>query len=67
MYVRRVIPEDAIPSVDDPTFRATYDGAADDRVVVYEPADGPARAYPLRYLHYHEIVNDVADRPIAVT
>ncbi len=67
MNVRRVIPQDAIPSVDDPAFGETYDGPADDRVVVYEPADGPPRAYPLRYLHYHEIVNDVADRPVAVT
>jgi hypothetical protein len=67
MHVRQVVPRDAIPSVDDPTFGPDYDGAADDRVVVYDPDGGPARAYPLRYLNYHEIVNDVADRPIAVT
>jgi len=36
--VGRVIPEDAVPSVDDPTFGTTYDGAADDRVVVSIPS-----------------------------
>jgi len=65
--VRNVIPRDAIPSVDDPTFGPAFDRAADDRVLVYDPGDEPARAYPLRYLNYHEIVNDAADRPIAVT
>ena len=103
MDVRQVIPRDAIPSVDDPTFTETYDGDPEDRVIVYEPSpaggptgehadersDRPAegstegsagddedghgadptrpRAYPLRYLNYHEIVNDRVDRPLAVT
>ncbi len=36
--------------------------------MTYAPADGPARAYPIRYLMWHEIVNDVVDGvPIAVT
>jgi hypothetical protein len=65
--VRQVIPRDAIPSVDDPTFGTSYFGAPDDRVIVYDPDDGPPRAYPTRILDYHEIVNDEADRPIAVT
>lgn len=70
--VRQVIPRDAIPSVDDPQFVTNYDGSddglsADDEVIVVE-RDGDARAYPVRYLHYHEIVNDtVSDQPIAVT
>jgi hypothetical protein len=67
MNVRQVIPKDAIPSVDDPVFGTAYDGDDTDRVVVYEPADGPPRAYPLRHLNHHEIVNDAADHPIAVT
>jgi len=67
MDVRQVVPRDAIPSVDDPEFRPGYDGDPTDRVLVYNPEAGPPRAYPLRYLNYHEIVNDVADRPIAVT
>lgn len=67
MHVRQVIPRDAIPSVDDPAFGPGYDGDATDQVLVHDPDDGPPRAYPLRFLNYHEIVNDVADRPIAVT
>ena len=54
MNVRQVVPRDAIPGVDDPIFRRDY--------------DGPAHAYPLRYLRCHGVVNDrVAGRPVAVT
>jgi len=61
-----VLERDAIPSVDDPTFGTGYDGDPDDTVVVIE-AD-PPRAYPLRYLDFHEVVNDTVDgRPVAVT
>jgi hypothetical protein len=67
MNVRQVIPPDAIPSVDDPTFEAAYAGDPNDRVVVVESPAEP-RAYPLRYLHYHEIVNDVVNGdPVAIT
>jgi hypothetical protein len=72
MNIRQVIPPDAIPSVDDPIFEAShagdaYAGEPNDRAVVVEsPAE--IRAYPLRYLHYHEIVNDVLDGdPVAIT
>jgi hypothetical protein len=67
--VRQVIPRDAIPSVDDPEFRETYEGNPDEVIAI----DGePPRAYPTRYLNYHEIVNDRVERegderPIAVT
>lgn len=66
MDVRDILPRDAIPSIDDPTFAREYIGDEDDEVIV---VDGdPPRAYPLRILHYHEIVNDTVDgRPIAVT
>ncbi|WP_266080415.1 DUF3179 domain-containing protein [Haladaptatus caseinilyticus] len=68
MNVRQVIPRDAIPSVNGPEFGSAYDGNPDDRVVVFEPESGPVRAYPVRYLHYHEIVNDEPNgQPIAVT
>ncbi|WP_458187639.1 DUF3179 domain-containing protein [Haladaptatus sp. NG-WS-4] len=67
MNVRQVVPRDAIPSVDDPEFGERYEGDPDDLVVVFEPEDRSARAYPIRYLHYHEIVNDEVDGPIAVT
>jgi hypothetical protein len=68
MRIRQVIPKDAIPSVDDPAFRDAnaYDGEPDDDVIV---VDGdPSRAYPLRYLDFHEVVNAERDgHPIAVT
>ncbi|MFC4358799.1 DUF3179 domain-containing protein [Halobium salinum] len=82
MNVQQVLPRDAIPSVDDPSFVTDYDGRADDEVIVVDVVDAAvaddtadaadggevARAYPVRYLHYHEIVNDrVGDVPVAVT
>jgi hypothetical protein len=64
-------PRDGIPAILDPTFvKAAEEIRLDDRepVMTYDPGDGPARAYPIRYLMWHEIVNDVvADLPIAVT
>ncbi|QAU11915.1 DUF3179 domain-containing protein [Halorubrum sp. BOL3-1] len=60
MNVRRVLPRDAIPSVDDPRFSETYGGSGDDEVISVGFAD-PPRAYPVRYLQFHEIVNDVVD------
>ncbi|WP_254862327.1 DUF3179 domain-containing (seleno)protein [Halovivax gelatinilyticus] len=59
MNVRQVIPKDAIPSIDDPTFEATYPWDETDRAIVVESE--PARAYPLRILDYHEIANDRLD------
>lgn len=66
MNVQTVLPKDAIPSIDDPTFGSTYFGDLDDEVIV---VDGdPPRACPIRILSYHEIVNDAVDgKPIAVT
>ncbi|WP_255194448.1 DUF3179 domain-containing protein [Natronobeatus ordinarius] len=66
MNVRQVIPRDAIPSIDEPEFARTYAGAADDEVLVLESS--PPRAYPVRILDYHEIVNDdLGNDPVAVT
>ncbi len=66
MNVRQVIPRDAIPSIDEPTFGTERVGDPDDEVVVVETS--PPKAYPVRVLNYHEIVNDAADgEPIAVT
>ncbi|MFQ3293556.1 MAG: hypothetical protein ACI8VE_000619 [Natrialbaceae archaeon] len=68
MRIRQVVPKDAIPSVDDPEFFAAdaYVGESDDQVI---GVDGdPSRAYPFRYLDFHEIVNTERDgHPIAVT
>jgi hypothetical protein len=64
-------PKDGIPSVDDPKF---YKTNRERRLEGREPVitlaiDGQAeRAYPIRYLIWHEIVNDtVGGVPIAVT
>jgi len=73
--VSEVIPRDAIPSVDDPEYADTYEGDPEDDVIAVTVDAGSgadtgtvARAYPVRYLHYHEIVNDrLGGVPIAVT
>ena len=63
-------PKDGIPAIRDPEFRRV---AAEDRLDDREPVmaleiAGDARAYPVRYLMWHEIVNDVVGGlPIAVT
>lgn len=64
-------PKDGIPAVSDPAFVPVSE---EDRIEEREPVialeiDGAlARAYPLRYLTWHEIVNDeVGDLPVAVT
>ncbi len=68
--VRQVIPRDAIPSIDDPTFGPDYFGDDNDDVIVLDST--PPKAYPVRILDYHEIVNDEYNRggtaePVAVT
>ena len=68
MNVRTVLPKDAIPSIDEPTFGDEYVGESDDEVLVLDLGSEPSRAYPIRILSYHEIVNDtVDDEPVAVT
>lgn len=64
-------PKDGIPALSDPAF---IDVADETRLGAREPVisvelDGETpRAYPIRYLTWHEIVNDViGDTPIAVT
>ena len=63
-------PRDGIPSIDDPRFVPLAD--ADD-LVPLEPVlglsiNGDARAYPVRILMWHEIVNDtVGGVPVSVT
>jgi len=61
---------DGIPSLDRPVF-VSADAASflreDDRVLGVD-FDGIQRAYPIRILNYHEIVNDsVADTPLVIT
>jgi len=57
VHVQDVLPRDAIPSIDDPTVGPAYFGDEDDEVIVVEAT--PPRAYPVRILSYHEVVNDV--------
>ncbi len=64
------VPEDGIPAILDPRFvssgQARY--LRDNDVVVGFEHNGDARAYPLRILVWHEVVNDtVRGLPIAVT
>jgi hypothetical protein len=62
-------PKDGIPSIDDPSFVPV----AQADLPPQEPVmglviGGDARAYPLRILMWHEIVNDVVEGvPVAVT
>jgi Protein of unknown function (DUF3179) len=56
-------PRDGIPAITGPVMiPATAETRLDPRepVLVWLPATGPARAYPIRYLMWHEIVNDAA-------
>lgn len=62
--------KDGIPSIDKPLFKLVADEhqlAPNEPVIGVEIA-GDARAYPLRILIWHEIVNDtVGNLPVAVT
>ncbi len=62
-------PKDGIPSIDDPDFEpvADVDLPAREPVIGFAVGDD-IRAYPLRVLMWHEIVNDVVGGvPVAVT
>ena len=64
-------PRDGIPALDDPRFIRVPDaqGLFDREPVLTVEIDGAApRAYPIRYLMWHEIVNDrIGAVPVAVT
>lgn len=64
-------PKDGIPALSDPAFIAVEDeGRITPRepVITLEIAGEVPRAYPVRYLMWHEIVNDtVGGIPVAVT
>jgi len=63
--------KDGIPALNVPKFQSVQNNNVlppREGVIVVEMGTGPARAYPLRYLMWHEIVNDIVDGvPIAVT
>lgn len=61
---------DCIPAIDAPTFvdarAATY--LTDDDLVLALQVGRSKRAYPVRLLNYHEIVNDTIEgKPVAIT
>ena len=62
---------DGIPALSEVTFRSVAEEtrlAPTEPVIVLELEGAEPRAYPLRYLTWHEIVNDeVAGVPVAVT
>ncbi len=62
-------PKDGIPSIDSPNFEAVGEVTLPDREpVIGLVIGGDARAYPLRILMWHEIVNDtVGGVPVTVT
>ena len=63
-------PKDGIPSIDAPLFVpvSESDDLAPREPVIRLVVEGDARAYPLRILTWHEIVNDeVGGVPVAVT
>jgi hypothetical protein len=64
-------PKDGIPAIDDPQFLRADDAAGlrgREPVITVEIEGVEPRAYPIRYLMWHEIVNDtVGDVPVAVT
>jgi len=63
-------PRDGIPPIDKPAFLpvAEASGLADTEPVIGLVVGGDARAYPLRILIWHEIVNDeVGGIPVTVT
>ncbi|MEM6696501.1 MAG: DUF3179 domain-containing protein, partial [Pseudomonadota bacterium] len=64
-------PKDGIPALSDPSFIAAGDETRigeREPVITVEIEGATPRAYPIRYLTWHEIVNDtVAGIPVAVT
>jgi hypothetical protein len=63
-------PKDGIPSIDDPRFVSAF-GESDlgpNEPVIALTVNGDMRAYPLRILMWHEIVNDeVGGVPVTIT
>lgn len=64
-------PKDGIPAIDEPAFDSVAAAqewlSAQDPIILVEH-NGDARAYPLKILIWHEIVNDeVGGKPVTVT
>ena len=66
-----VRPRDTIPAILEPVFAPLKEASKwmePDELVLGIEIDGDARAYPIKILSWHEVVNDVvAGRPVAAT
>ena len=63
-------PPDGIPAIDDPVFQnaAAVDWLTPAEAVLALEVDGEARAYPIRILVWHELVNDtIGDTPVTIS
>jgi len=63
-------PKDGIPAILNPRFvpasQATF--LRDDDLVIGVVLNGDAKAYPIRILNWHEVVNDtIGEQPVAIT
>ncbi len=76
--LRQPLPKDRIAAIVDPAFAADWSGLdapdgvdrpllPEDAPVVGVERGGTARAYPLRILNWHEVVNDDLGGPLLVT
>lgn len=73
--LRRAAPRDGIPAIVDPVFAPDWSDTPgdldrelrDDDEVLGIEVDGQARAYPLKMLARHEVVNDYFGGPLLVT
>ena len=68
--IRGVVPPDAIPALEDPAFEPAADAAWLETVepVLALDINGDARAYPLRIMTWHELVNGtVGGVPVTVS
>lgn len=69
--IDRVLGKDGIPAITDPAFAedwssTEYELQGTNRVIGVK-RDGEARAYPMRILNWHEVVNDNLGGPLLVT
>jgi hypothetical protein len=69
--LNRGAPKNGIPAITEPAFAPDWGDTefslADEDEVIGVERDGEARAYPIRILDYHEIVNDEFAGPLLVT
>lgn len=66
----QVVPKDAIPAIDnlEVVLASQVDDLTPEERVIGVVVGKEARAYPIRLLHGHEIINDaIGDQPLAVT